>query len=74
MTLDDFVLVLRDSLGLPVTAEVVREDFDQVPGWDSVHLLALVTVLERETGRQVSLPDALEARTLKDIYDLATVG
>lgn len=71
MTLDDYVVVIRDSLGLPVTDEVVREDFDRVPGWDSVQLLALVTVLERETGRRVSLPDALKARTLKDIYDIA---
>jgi len=70
-TIDDFVGLVRDELGLPVTAETVALTFDQLEGWDSVHLLTLLTVLERETGRRISLPDVLEAASLAHVYGLA---
>jgi acyl carrier protein len=73
-TLDDFVALVRDELGLPVTAELARQGLDQVPGWDSVQLLWLVTAVERTTGRKVSLPDALEASSLEGIYLLAVTA
>jgi acyl carrier protein len=72
-TIDDFVLLIQHEIGLPVTAEHIGEGLDSVPGWDSLHLLTLLTALERETGRSVSMPDVLEATTLRDIYDLVAV-
>jgi acyl carrier protein len=73
-TVDEFVTLLRDEVGLPVTGADVDLDFDQLPGWDSAVLLHLVTVLERATGRSVSLPDLLTARTLSSVYDLAVAA
>lgn len=70
-TLDDFVELVRDELGLAVTTETVGQTFDQLEGWDSVQLLALLTALERETGRRISLPDVLEAPSLEHVYTLA---
>ncbi|HEX2312225.1 MAG TPA: acyl carrier protein [Thermomonospora sp.] len=70
-TVEDFVALVRDELGLPVTVETIGLGFDQLDGWDSVHLLALLTALERETGRRISLPDVLEAPSLEHVYGLA---
>ncbi|WP_327292745.1 acyl carrier protein [Streptomyces sp. NBC_01198] len=72
--IDEFLTLVRDEIGLPVTSAHAAVDLDQVPGWDSVHLLSLLAVLERETGRRVPLPAVLEAPTLGDIYTLAVGG
>ena len=65
---EDFVALVQDEIGLPVTVELARDTLDRIPGWDSVRLLWLITAMERVTGRQVSLPDALMATSLEDIY------
>lgn len=70
-TVDDFVLLLRDELALSVRAEDLGHSLDTVESWDSVHLLALCTALERETGRTLSLADVLEAPSLEALYRLA---
>ncbi|MFI9162274.1 acyl carrier protein [Kitasatospora aureofaciens] len=71
---EDFVVLVRDEIGLPVTDAHLELGFDQVPGWDSLNMLRLVTVLERETGRAIAFPDALEARSLGSLYRLAVQG
>lgn len=70
-TIDDFVTLLNDEIGLQVTAAEAELKLDQVPNWDSLHLLSLLSALERATGRPVSMPDVLEASSLKEIYLLA---
>nr|UPI48931.1 acyl carrier protein [Micromonospora sp.] len=70
-TLDEFRTLLRDDLGLPVTEEDLAVPLDQVPGWDSVHVLSLLTLLERRTGRSLPLSWFLEASTLTEIFGLA---
>jgi hypothetical protein len=70
--IDDFVTLLRDGLGLPLAAEDVDLSLDEVPGWDSVHLLWLLTAMEETTGRRVALPEVLEAPSLASIYALYT--
>jgi len=69
-TIDDFMAFVEAELGLPVTADDATQDFDGLAGWDSVHLLSLISAVERRTGRSVSLADALEAANLADIYRL----
>jgi acyl carrier protein len=69
-----FVAILQDELGLSVTQDDVGKSLDRVAGWDSVHLLELLAVLERETGRHVSLPDALTASSLAEIYACVADG
>ena len=66
--IEEFVDIVRDEIGLPVTVEDLGRDFDQVTGWDSVYLLNLLIVLERHTGRRISLPDVLDATSLRDLY------
>ncbi|MEU3555189.1 phosphopantetheine-binding protein [Streptomyces fragilis] len=70
-TVEDYVELLRDELALPVTAEDLGRPLDAVAAWDSVHLLTLCTLLERETGRPLSLADVLEAPSLEAVYRLA---
>ncbi|MFP3992331.1 acyl carrier protein [Streptomyces sp. E11-3] len=40
---------------------------DELPVWDSVYLLRLLTVLEEDTGRALPMRLILEARTLEQI-------
>nr|WSZ99701.1 acyl carrier protein [Streptomyces sp. NBC_00857] len=68
---DDFVTLVRDEIGIPVTADHLDVGFDEVPDWDSLHLLRLVAVLERETGGALSFPDVLQAPNLGCLYKLA---
>lgn len=67
---EEFVALLREDLALPVTAADLESGFDELPGWDSVHLLALLTAVERRTGRMISLPDLLAAGSLREVYAL----
>ncbi|HEX6526874.1 MAG TPA: phosphopantetheine-binding protein [Streptosporangiaceae bacterium] len=69
-TIDDFLTLVRDELGLPVTMHDAGLNLDQVAGWDSMHLLWLLTVLEQRTGRSLPLAALLEAESLEDIYSL----
>ncbi|MFF9351717.1 acyl carrier protein [Streptomyces sp. NPDC014734] len=68
--MDEFVAVVRDEIGLPITAGHLDVGFDQVPEWDSLHLLRLIAVLERETGSALSFPDVLQAPDLGSLYRL----
>jgi hypothetical protein len=67
---DEFRAMLREGLGLETTPEDLQEPLDQVVGWDSVHLLWLLTALEQRTGRRVALPAVLEAPTLGRMREL----
>ena len=70
-SVDDFLAIVRDEIGVPITDEDFERALDDVPGWDSVHLLSLLVALERSTGRRLSLPGLLEAPSLRGIYTLA---
>ncbi|MBU6536122.1 acyl carrier protein [Streptomyces sp. NPDC057245] len=70
-TIDDFVRLVRDELGMPLAEHQVSADLDQLPDWDSLYLLKLVTALEQATGRQLPVGRLLEARSLSEIYRLA---
>jgi acyl carrier protein len=69
-SIDDFVTLVRDELGLPVTRDNVGTSLDDLPGWDSVHLLSLVALLERETNRMLPMVDLFEAPSLEHVYRL----
>ncbi|MFI9387647.1 acyl carrier protein [Kutzneria sp. NPDC052558] len=74
MTVDEFAALIHDEIGLAVTADELDRSLDQVAGWDSVHLLTLLTALERATGRSISLPDVLSAPSLGTIYTVVVGG
>ncbi|WP_445529209.1 acyl carrier protein [Streptomyces cyslabdanicus] len=73
-SIDDFTRLVRDEIGMPLEPEQVHADFDELPDWDSLYLLKLVTALELATGRPVPIGKVLEARSLKGIYNLAVTG
>ncbi|MGW1671259.1 acyl carrier protein [Streptomyces sp. NPDC002324] len=70
-TIDDFVRLVRDELGMPLEEYQVSADLDQLPEWDSLYLLKLVTALEQAAGRSLPVGRLLEARSLGEIYQLA---
>jgi acyl carrier protein len=70
----EFVDIVRDELGLQITLDDVGRELDDLPGWDSMHLLSLVSQLEQKTGRAVSVIDLLEAPNLEYIYGLVANG
>ncbi|MGW7260561.1 phosphopantetheine-binding protein [Streptomyces sp. NPDC054834] len=67
-----FLDAVRDELGLDLTEDQAAADFDLLPEWDSVHLLRLLTLLERETGRSVPVGSLLQTRSLREIHALVT--
>jgi hypothetical protein len=69
-SLDDFLALVKDEIGLSFTVADSELSFDRLPDWDSVLLLALLGAVERATGRTVSLPDILAAETLGGVYDV----
>ncbi len=71
---DEFLALLRDELALPVTSDDLGRDLDSIEAWDSVHLLTLCTLLERETGRPLPFADVLEAPNLATVLRLATAS
>jgi len=66
----DLIGLVRDELGLMITLDDIERELDELPGWDSMHLLWLVTQLEQRTGRSVTVIDVLEAPNLESIYGL----
>ena len=74
ITVDRFVTLLRDEMALAVTEDELAKDLDSVESWDSVYLLTLCTILERETGRSLRLAEVLEAPSLEAVYRLATAS
>lgn len=73
-SVEEFVGLIRDELGLPLTVEDASRSLDELPGWDSVHLLWLLPTLERTTGRRIALPEVLAAANLREVYDLAVAA
>jgi acyl carrier protein len=73
-TIDEFLAILRDELGLQVSTQHVSLKLDVVTGWDSVYLLSLLTILERRTGHSVQLAEMLEAATLEEMYAVAVAA
>ncbi|MER5641537.1 acyl carrier protein [Kitasatospora sp. NPDC002227] len=71
ITTEEFVQLVNDDIGIPVELAELEADFDALPGWDSLHLLKLVTALEKATGQKVPVGRLLEARSLGQIHRLA---
>ncbi|MFF3325069.1 acyl carrier protein [Streptomyces sp. NPDC002889] len=65
-----FCTLLEEELGLHITPQDLDRPLDDVPEWDSVHLLRLVTVVENLMGRSVSVAGLLEAATFREMYDV----
>jgi acyl carrier protein len=71
ITESEFLSLLDLELGLPVGPADLGRDVSEVAGWDSVHLLRLLSVLESRVGRPLPLAELLAVRTLEGIRELA---
>lgn len=70
MDVEEFLALVETELGLPVGPQDVDIDFDDLPRWDSVYLLKLLTAIERVLGRRIPVARLLEARTLGMVHAL----
>lgn len=68
---EEFVVLLRDATGLELDVPALDTDFDTLPSWDSLHLLKVVSAIERATGSRVPVGRVLEARSLRQIRQVA---
>lgn len=69
--IEEFTAFVRNELGMTLTSEDLSRSFDHLPGWDSLHLLWLLTAIERDFGRSLPFERVLNASNLGEIYDLA---
>ncbi|MBB1242647.1 acyl carrier protein [Streptomyces durbertensis] len=65
---DRFLTLLRDETGLAVDAGDLDTPFDDLPGWDSVMLLKVLTAVEQATGSPAPMLEVLEARDLRGVH------
>ncbi|MFJ7631264.1 acyl carrier protein [Streptomyces sp. NPDC097595] len=65
-----FLTHVCEELGLDLTPQEAAADFDTLLDWDSVHLLRLVMLAERATGRPVPVARVLQARNLAEVHRL----
>jgi acyl carrier protein len=72
VTKTEFARLVRDDVGIDVGVDDLDRSFDELDGWDSVHLLTMAVTLERTTGATIALPDVLQARNLASIYELVS--
>ncbi|MFC4147276.1 acyl carrier protein [Micromonospora mangrovi] len=71
ITQAEFLVLLDDELGLDYAPADLDRDVDELPGWDSVYLWRLLTVLETRTGRPLPFDELLTTRTLEGLRRLA---
>ncbi|WP_041254617.1 phosphopantetheine-binding protein [Frankia sp. EAN1pec] len=69
ITQDDFIRIIRDEFALPLAGGDLESDLDQVVSWDSMHVLRLVSALEKETGRRIPIGRLLEELSLRGMYE-----
>jgi acyl carrier protein len=70
MSPDEFVRLVRDESGMTLEVQDLGTDLDELAGWDSVHLLKLLSALENASGAGLPVVSVLESRTLGEIHAL----
>lgn len=73
-TITDLIELFNDEFGLDLSAEAAGAPLQTLPGWDSLHLLRAVVVLEAATGRRVRVSELITAGTLAEIHALAVAA
>ncbi|KIH99209.1 hypothetical protein LP52_08770 [Streptomonospora alba] len=68
---NELLRIIDTELALPLAPEHLDVEFDRLEGWDSVHMVRLISAVERATGRQVDVSAALESRNLAEFLTLA---
>ncbi|MBV6701507.1 acyl carrier protein [Kitasatospora aureofaciens] len=69
-SLEAFLRMVGEELDLTVGDGDADRDLADLPGWDSMNLLRLVTLLEADSGRRLPVRAVLEARSLAEIHSV----
>ncbi|MFF9558113.1 acyl carrier protein [Streptomyces albus] len=70
-TVEELIELANTELGTALRPADAAVELAQLDGWDSVHLLRLVALLETALGRRVPVDRMLEARTLRELWAVA---
>ncbi|MGW3623258.1 phosphopantetheine-binding protein [Streptomyces sp. NPDC000880] len=70
-TVVDLISLANEHLGTDLEPADAGRELAELPCWDSVHLLRLVTLIEQELGRPVPVAEMLQARSLSEIWTAA---
>lgn len=73
-TVVDLISLANEHLGTDLEPEDAIRDLAELPCWDSVNLLRLVSLLETELARPVPVAEILQARTLGEIWTAAVTA
>ncbi|SDD96698.1 acyl carrier protein [Actinokineospora iranica] len=68
MTETEFIDLVGAESGLPLTVADLATGFDDLPGWDSVHLLKVLSALETERGITLRVAELLSTKSLGDLH------
>ncbi|GBG35990.1 acyl carrier protein [Mycobacterium montefiorense] len=63
----DFHELVVDEISIDIEVAHLTTPLDDLPDWDSVYLLKLVTAIERRTGKSVPVSALLDPACLDDI-------
>ncbi|ADG99440.1 conserved hypothetical protein [Segniliparus rotundus DSM 44985] len=63
----EFHELVVDETSLAIAVDDLKTPLDELPGWDSVYMLKLITAIEQRTGKPVSVSALLDARSLDDV-------
>lgn len=70
LTEQEFLVLVRDDLRLPLRDPAASAGLDQAVNWPSIHLVRLLVGMEARTGRRVPMERLFEHSTLQGFYDL----
>ncbi|MDF4250005.1 MULTISPECIES: phosphopantetheine-binding protein [unclassified Streptomyces] len=73
-TVEELIELANTHLGTALAPADAELELSELAGWDSVHLLRLIGLLERTLDRPVPVDAVLQARSLHDIWSAAVTA
>ncbi|WP_019358475.1 acyl carrier protein [Streptomyces sp. AA1529] len=73
-TVEELIQLANTHLGTALAPADAERELTELAGWDSVHLLRLIGLLERTLDRPVPVDAVLQARSLRDIWSAAVAA
>ena len=67
IAMDDLVALVCDVIETDPGGIDVRSDRDQVPGWDSLAHLSIITALEERCNIRLTMAQIAEVRTIEHL-------
>lgn len=74
MKREEFLLEMDEILGLRAGTLRGDENLDELPNWDSVALVAMISLAESYVGIEIAPDRVVGCSTVADLVELAGVG